>query len=88
MGGTLGVEGGRVAWLWTDTLADLLETIDRVEPECLRDLRERPVAYRLGDDGDPVSLARGVFRELAGALSPARPAQPAGPGLRRSNRPG
>ena len=81
----MGWEGGRVAWLWSDTLADLLETIDRVEPESLRDLRERPIAYRLADDGDPVSLARGVYRDLGGALSPDRPAAP---GLPRSNRPG
>ena len=77
-----------MAWLWTDTLADLLETIDQVEPESLRDLRERPIAYRLGDDGDPVSLARGVFRELGGAVSPPLPGPPAAPGLPRSSRPG
>ncbi len=74
-------------WLWTDTLADLLETIDRVEPESLRDLRDRPVAYRLGDDGDPVRLARLVFDELGGALSPP-PVAPAAPGHFPSNRPG
>jgi len=62
-----------VAWLWTDTLADLLETIDRVEPEALRTWRVRPIAYRLGEDGDPISLARTVYEEMSEAvMSPRR----------------
>ena len=66
-----------MAWLWTDTLADLLETIDRVEPEALRTWRVRPIAYRLGEDGDPISLARTVYEEMSETvMSPRR--QPLG----------
>lgn len=61
-----------MAWLWSDTLADLLETIDRVEPEALQRLRMHPIAYRLGDDDDPVSLARSVYHEAAAVSSPRR----------------
>ena len=77
-----------MAWLWTDTLADLLETIDRVEPEALSVLRSTHVAYRLTDDGDPVQLARSVFEELAGPLAtgPTDP-RPGDRGLRPSSHP-
>lgn len=76
-------EENDVAWLWTDTLADLLETIDRVEPEALSTLRTRPIAYRLADDGDPVGLARTVYREMSGgaATTPPPPSRPAIPWL-------
>jgi len=80
-----------VAWLWTDTLADLLETIDRVEPDALRKLRVSPVAYRLGDDGDPVALARAVFNDLstpAGPTGRPRTSLDGVPGLHSSSRPG
>ena len=80
-----------MAWLWTDTLADLLETIDRVEPDALRRLRLRPVAYRLGDDGDPVALARAVLDDLStssGPTGPLRTSPDGVPGLRSSSRPG
>ena len=77
-----------MTWLWTDTLADLLETIDRVEPETLRTLRVQPVAYRLGDDGDPISLARTVYRELGEAITSPRLHPPqAAPAHSPSNRP-
>lgn len=77
-----------MAWLWTDTLADLLETIDRVEPDALRSLRLRPVAYRLGDDGDPISLARAVYREMGEtATSPRLEGSGAEPGRSPSSRP-
>ena len=77
-----------VAWLWTDTLADLLETIDRVEPEALRVLRNTRVAYRLSEDGDPVQLARSVLDDLSGPATtrPGNP-QPGAPGLHQSNHP-
>lgn len=77
-----------MAWVWTDTLADLLETIDRIEPESLRALRSRPVAYRLDDGGDILLLARTVL-----GVTPTAPAAPrrtsgdAVPGRSRSNRP-
>ena len=80
-----------MAWLWTDTLADLLETIDRVEPDALRRLRLRPVAYRLGEDDDPVALARAVFNDLAPSVGPTVPLRTfpdGGPGPHSSNRPG
>jgi len=78
-----------VAWLWTDTLADLLETIDRVEPEALCKLRVRPVAYRLGEDGDPVALARTVLGDLTTSAGPTvtpRTSPDGDPGLRSSSR--
>ena len=81
-----------VAWLWTDTLADLLETIDRVEPDALCRLRLRPVAYRLGEDGDPVALARAVLRGLTSppctTSDPLRTSPEEVLGLRSSSRPG
>lgn len=89
MGGIAPLETA-VAWLWTDTLADLLETIDRVEPDALRRLRLQPVAYRLGEDGDPVALARAVFSDLSASAGPTVPLRtsPGGEsGLRSSNRP-
>ncbi|MBU1225670.1 MAG: hypothetical protein KJ698_00470 [Actinobacteria bacterium] len=77
-----------MAWLWTDTLADLLETIDRVEPDALRSLRVRPVAYRLGDDGDLISLARAVYQEMGETATRPRLEDPgAGPGHSPSSRP-
>lgn len=76
-----------MAWLWTDTLADLLETIDRVEPDALGPLRSRPVAYRLDDGVDPVALARAVWSEAAAATT-APPGRSAAPGPLRSSRPG
>lgn len=78
-----------MAWLWNDTLADLLETIDRVEPEALSVLRSTTMAYRLADDGNPITLARSVFEDLRGAATgPVGPSDPipSAPGPRPSSR--
>ena len=66
-----------MTWLWTDTLADLLETIDRVEPDALRRMRSRPVAYRLDDERQAVQLAREVLDEVCGRPASGLPAAPA-----------
>jgi hypothetical protein len=76
-----------VAWVWTDTLADLLETIDRVDPEALRALRDRPVAYRLDDGADALGLARSVLSSPARVpQAPRRTSGDAAPGRSRSSR--
>lgn len=58
-----------MAWLWTDTLADLLVECDRVAPARLADWVERPVAYRLAEDRAPLELARSLL-ERKGAVPP------------------
>jgi hypothetical protein len=88
----LGVPTGAeitVAWLWTDTLADLLETIDRVAPESLCGLRARPVAYRMAEDGDPVALAREVLTAYTTGrpTAPLRTSDGGDPERSRSSRP-
>ena len=52
-----------MAWLWTDILAALLVEHDRVAPARLADWVDRPVAYRLGDDGQPLDLARDLLEQ-------------------------
>lgn len=47
-----------MAWCWTDTLAVLLVEHDRVAPTRVADWVERPVAYRLAEDAQPLELAR------------------------------
>jgi len=54
-----------VAWLWTDFLAALLVEHDRVAPARLADWVDRPVAYRLADDGQPLELARDLLERRA-----------------------
>jgi hypothetical protein len=72
-----------MAWLWSDTLADLLETVDGVGPEALGRLRAYPVAYRLDDGGDPIALARSVLGDAVDCASGAvRRPLPPNPGLR------
>jgi hypothetical protein len=61
-----------VPWLWTDTLASLLVEVDQVDPGEVLALRERPVAYRLPDDGDPLGLARRIFEDVRRPEEPAR----------------
>lgn len=77
-----------MAWVWTDTLADLLETVDRIEPESLRVLRAKPVAYRLEDGGDPMALARSLLagRVATATGDPRRTSADAAPGRSRSSR--
>lgn len=53
-----------MAWLWSDTLAALLVEHDRVRPERVVGMTERPIGYRLGADEDPLELARAVLRRL------------------------
>ena len=50
-----------MAWLWTDTLAALLAEHDHVPAERLAAWVERPIAYRLEEGQDPLSLARRVL---------------------------
>jgi hypothetical protein len=66
-----------VAWLWTDILAALLVEHDRVAPARLADWVDRPVAYRLADDGQPLDLARALL-ERQGAGSPGLAFRPSG----------
>jgi hypothetical protein len=55
-----------MAWLWTDTLAALLAEHDHVPVERLASWVERPIAYRLDDGQDPLTLARRVLLETNG----------------------
>jgi len=48
-------------WLWTDTLAALLLEHDRVPEDRVSEWLLRPVALRLPDGGDPLSLARALL---------------------------
>ena len=57
-------------WLWTDTLADLLDAVDRVPPEALDRLRRHPIAYRLADGEDALTLARAVLTGATGVDDP------------------
>ena len=50
-----------MAWLWSDTLADLLDAVDRAPLDALEVLRRRPVAYRLAEGEDVIALAREVL---------------------------
>jgi hypothetical protein len=50
-----------VAWLWTDTLASLLVEHDGVAPEAVLRWMQHPVAYRLDEGIDPLTLARRVL---------------------------
>lgn len=79
-GGTVGVPTFpeiAVAWLWNDTIADLLETFDRVEPEALSVLRSGAAAYRVDDERSAVEVARAVFAELR--TPPAATSRPPAP---------
>jgi len=71
-----------MAWLWSDTLADLLETVDGVGPEALGRFRAYPVAYRLEEGGDPIALARAILGDAVDC-SPGgvRSSLPPSPGL-------
>ncbi|HUU60927.1 MAG TPA: hypothetical protein VMX37_00845 [Acidimicrobiia bacterium] len=64
-----------MAWFWTDALAELLVEHDLVPPTRVADWLERPVAYRLAEDGEPLELARRLLTP-----EPA-PGQAAGPFL-------
>ena len=48
-----------VAWLWTDTLANLLMEHDAVAPDLLRGWIRDPVGYRLGEGVDPLAERQG-----------------------------
>lgn len=55
-------------WLWTDALAALLVEYDRVAPTRVAEWLERPVAYRLAEDGQPLELARTLLERPPDAL--------------------
>ena len=61
-----------VAWLWTDTLANLLMEHDAVAPDLLRGWIRDPVGYRLGEGVDPLALARALLAERQGQIEPGR----------------
>ncbi len=44
-------------WFWTDDLADLLTEHPGVDPERLREWRQRPVGVAGDDRTDPIRLA-------------------------------
>jgi len=72
-----------MAFLWTDTLAALLMEHDGIAPEQVEAWRARPVAHRIGEGMDPLTLARG----LLGAADAEEPpleaaARPIEPGVR------
>jgi hypothetical protein len=50
-----------VTWLWTDTLAALLVEHDRVAASRVANWVDRPMAYRLAEDGEPLVLARSLL---------------------------
>jgi len=62
-----------VAWFWTDALAVLLVEHDRVAPTRIADWVERPVAYRLPEDGEPLALARRLLAPEPAGTTAARP---------------
>lgn len=64
-----------MAWCWTDALALLLVEHDRVAPTRVADWVERPVAYRLADDAQPLELARRLLCPGA-AASPVAVSSP------------
>jgi hypothetical protein len=63
-----------VAWLWTDTLANLLMEHDGVAPELVRAWIQRPVGHRLTKGSDPLALARRLLDEPYGAANAGRAA--------------
>jgi len=69
-----------MAFLWTDTLAALLMEHDGIAPEQVEEWRVRPVAYRIGEGMDPLTLARGLLGDADAAGPPletaARPVEP------------
>ena len=56
-----------MAWLWTDTLAALLVEHDGITPDRVADWVRRPMAYRLDEDQDPLTLARRILLGLEDA---------------------
>jgi hypothetical protein len=58
-----------VAWLWSDILAALLVESDQVAAARVADWVERPVAYRLADDGEPLDLARALLERTPATYS-------------------
>lgn len=62
-----------MAWLWTDALAALLVEHDRVAATRVADWVERPVAYRLAEDAEPLDLARSLLGRETTAPAGARP---------------
>lgn len=55
-----------MAWVWTDTLAELLMECDRVDPAVVERWKSRPHALRLEPADDPLALARRLFADQSG----------------------